>query len=216
MFIFNTDILLIDVGFTDGLVVIAVTTLGMLAFCSATQRYMFTANRLWETVAFLLIAFTLFRPDFWLDRVSPPFIEVPGHEIVAQLDRMQGTGADGELLRVRISGPDFDDADRIIDRSLILELPEDGPAIDRIETAGLLLSVDDGKAVVEEPFPGTPLFQQLGGFDFYADRQVTLDVVLIDVPGRPPREWFYIPAVILLLGIAAVQRRRALRAASSG
>ena len=215
MFIFNTDILLIDVGFIDGLVVVIVTTLGMLAFCSATQRYMFTANRLWETLAFLLIAFTLFRPDFWLDRVSPPFIEVPGHEIVGQLDRMQGTGGDGDLLRVRISGPDFDDADRIVNRSLILELPEGGTAVDRIETAGLLLSVDEGKAVVEEPFPGTPLFQQLGGFDFYADRQVTLDVVLIDVPGRPPREWFYIPAVILLFGIAAAQRRRLPRPASS-
>lgn len=215
MFIFNTDILLIDVGFIDGLVVVIVTTLGMLAFCSATQRYMFTANRLWETLAFLLIAFTLFRPDFWLDLVSPPFIEVPGHEIVGQLDRMQVTGADGDLLRVRISGPDFDDADRIVNRSLILELPEGGTAVDRIETAGLLLSVDDGKAVVEEPLPGTSLFQQLGGFDFYADRQVTLDVVLIDVPGRPPREWFYIPAVILLLGIAAAQRRRMPRSASS-
>ena len=109
------------------------------------------------------------------------------------------------------SGPDFDDADRIVNRSLILELPSDGGATDRIEAAGLLLSVDDGIAVVEEPFPGTPLFQQLGGFDFYADQPVTLDMVLVEMPDRPSRNWFYLPAIILLAGISALQRRRMVR-----
>ena len=208
MFIFNTDILLIDVGFLGGVTVVIVTTIGMLAFCSATQRYMLTRNRLWETCAFLLIAFTMFRPDFWLDRLSPPFVEVPGHQIIDHLDATPNDKGGGDLLRVRISGPDFDDADRIVNRSLILELPSDGGAVDRIEAAGLLLSVDDGLAVVDEPFPGTPLFQQLGGFDFYADRQVTLDVVLVEIQGRPSRNWFYLPAIVLLAGIGVLQRRR--------
>ena len=209
MFIFNTDILLIDVGIIDGVIVVVVTTIGMLAFCSATQRYMIARNRLWETAAFLLIAFTMFRPDFWLERLSPPFIEVPGHQIIQHLDATAGNVAGENPLRVRISGPDFDDADRIVNRSLILELQGDGAAADRIEAAGLLVTVDDGLAIVEEPFPGTPLFQQLGGFDFYADRQVTLDVVLVEIPDRPSRDWFYLPAIALLLGIAALQRRRA-------
>ena len=211
MFIFNTDILLIDVGFLGGVTVVIVTTIGMLAFCSATQRYMLARNRLWETCAFLLIAFTMFRPDFWLDRLSPPFVEVPGHQIIEHLDAKPGDKEGEDFLRVRISGPDFDDADRIVNRSLILELPRDGDATDRIEAAGLLLSVDDGIAVVEEPFPGTPLFQQLGGFDFYADQPVTLDMVLVEIPDRPSRNWFYLPAIILLAGISALQRRRMVR-----
>lgn len=208
MFIFNTDILLIDVGVLDGVLVVIVTSLGMFAFCSATQRYMFTRNRLWETCAFLLIAFTMFRPDFWLDRLSPPYIELPGEQIIAHLDATPANEAGEGWLRVRISGPDFDDADRIVNRSLILELPRGGAAADRIEAAGLLLSVDEERAVVEEPFPGTPLFQQLGGFDFYADRQVTLDLVLVEAPGRPSRNWVYLPAILLLTGIAVSQRRR--------
>ena len=209
MFIFNTDILLIDVGFLDGVLVVIVTTLGMFAFCSATQRYMFTRNRHWETCAFLLIAFTMFRPDFWLDRLSPPFIELPGHQIIEHLDARSGDDGGEGWLRVRLSGPDFDDADRIVNRSLILELPQSGTAADQIEAAGLLLSVDEESAVVEEPFPGTPLFQQLSGFDFYGDRQVTLDLVLVEVPDRPSREWLYLAAILLLIGVAVSQRRRA-------
>ncbi len=44
IFIFNTDILLIDVSFIDG-VVIFVTSQRMLAFCSATQQFIFVKNR---------------------------------------------------------------------------------------------------------------------------------------------------------------------------
>ena len=109
---------------------------------------------------------------------SSLLVEVPGHYIIEHLDATPGDRDGGDFLRVRISGPNLDDADRIVNRSLILELPRNGGTTNRIETAGLLLSVDDGLALVEEPFPSTPLFQQLGGFDFHADQPVTLDVVL--------------------------------------
>jgi hypothetical protein len=62
--------------------------------------------------------------------------------------------------------------------------------------------------VVEEPFPGTPLFQELQGFDFYADQPVTLDQVLVAVEGRPAREWVYLPAAALLGFVWLLQRRR--------
>ncbi|MEK9552890.1 MAG: TRAP transporter permease [Alphaproteobacteria bacterium] len=210
MFIFNTDILLIDVGWVGGVTAVLATSVGMLAFCSATQRHMLARNRPWESVILLLVAFTMFRPDYWLDRVSPPFIELPGPQVVAHLETPAADEAGVRMLRARLSGPDFDDADRIVDRSVILELPAAGAPLDRLEKAGLLMTIDDGVAVVEEPFPGTPLFQELKGFDFYADRPVTLDVVLIEIEGRPAREWAFLPAILLLLGIGALQRRRAV------
>jgi hypothetical protein len=67
----------------------------------------------------------------------------------------------------------------MVESSVILELPAEGGPLDRLEGAGLLVNIDEGVAAVDEPFPGTPLFQELKGFDFYADRPVTLDVVLI-------------------------------------
>ena len=211
MFIFNTDILLIDVGWVGGLTAVLATSVGMLAFCSATQRYMLARNRPWESVILLLVAFTMFRPDYWLDRVSPPFLELPGPQVVQHLETQPADGSVA-MLRARLSGPDFDDADRIVDRSVILELPADGAPLDRLEGAGLLLNIDEGVAAVDEPFPGTPLFQELKGFDFYADRPVTLDVVLIEVEGRPAREWAFLPAILLLLAVGALQRRRAVAA----
>ena len=74
------------------------------------------------------------------------------------------------------------------------------------------MNIDEGVAAVDEPFPGTPLVQVLEGFAFYADRPVTLDVVLIEVEGRPAREWAFLPAILLLLAVGALQRRRAVAA----
>ena len=211
MFIFNTGILLIDVSFTEGVVIFVTTTIGMLAFCSATQRFIFVRTRVWETVALLLVAFTLFRPDFWLDRVSKPYLEFEGQQVEALLDgNIEQAAGDLANLRILLTGPDFDDADKIIQKNSILDLPAEGSALDRLNAAGLLIMVEDDGVIVEEPFPGTPLFQQLQDFDFYADRPVRLDLVFVENTNRPDREMFYLPAIILLGLIVFLNRRRHL------
>ena len=207
MFIFNTDILLIDVGFVDGLVAVVVTTIGMLAFCSATQRFMLIRNRVWETLILLLVAFTMFRPDFWLDRWVPPFDMRPGAEIVEILEA-DGRAATPRDLRVRFVGPDFDDAGRMVTRNTIIRVPPTDDALAGLADAGVVMTLEDGRAVVGEPFPGTPLFQELQGFDFYADDPVTLDMVLVEITDRPAREWAYLPAALLLGLVLLLQRRR--------
>ena len=207
MFIFNTDILLIDVGFVDGLVAVVVTTIGMLAFCSATQRFMLIRNRVWETLILLLVAFTMFRPDFWLDRWVPPFDMRPGAEIVGILGA-DGGAATPRDLRVRFVGPDFDDAGRMVTRNTIIQVPPTDDALAGLADAGVVMTLEGGRAVVGEPFPGTPLFQELQGFDFYADDPVTLDMVLVEITDRPAREWVYLPAALLLGLVLLLQRRR--------
>ena len=211
MFIFNTGILLIDVNFIEGVVVFVTMTIGMIAFCSATQRFIFVKTRLWETIALLLIAFTLFRPDFWLDRISPPYLELEGAKVEALLDgRIEAAPTEIRNLRIRLSGADFDDADKIIHKNSILTLANEGSAIDRLSDAGLNIIIDEDGVLVEEPFPGTPLFQELQGFDFYADTPVRLEVVLIETSGRPAKDMFYIPAILLLGLIIYLNRRRHL------
>ena len=76
MFIFNTSILLIDVTLIEGIIVFLTMTVGMLAFCSATQRFIFTKTQFWEVLILLIVAFTFFRPDFWLNKISPPYLEL--------------------------------------------------------------------------------------------------------------------------------------------
>ena len=213
MFIFNTGILLIDVSFIEGVIIFITVTIGMLAFCSATQRFMFVQNKWLETLALFLIAFTLFRPDFWLDRFVAPFQIYEGR----QVESILSSSPDLKQLRIRLAGPDFDDADRLIEKNAILTLPSTStsssslatvPPFDRLREAGLVVIQQGDDIHVEDPFPGTPLFQVLQDFDFYADRPVRLDAIFIETSNRPAQELFYIPAFLLLCFIALSQRRR--------
>ena len=209
MFIFNTGLLLIDVTLLEGVLIFLTTTIGMLAFCSATQRFILVKTKLWETLALLLVAFTLLRPDFWLDRVSAPYLEIDGDQVE---DLLNGkiSGGSGALqdLRIRLTGPDFDNVDTIINKNTIVSLPAEGSAVERLRDAGLIINVMGDHVAVDEPFPGTPLFQELQNFDFYADQPVVLDAVLVEVRDRPAKEWFYLPALLLLGGILFAQRQR--------
>lgn len=211
MFIFNTGILLIDVSFVEGVVIFITATIGMMAFCSATQQFIFVKTRLWETLALLLVAFTLFRPDFWLNQISPPYLKIDGHQVETLLDGgIADAPSDLTTLRIRLSGPDFDDAEKIIEKNTILTMPIEGNAFDRLNASGLFIQSDGDIVQVEEPFPGTPLFQELSDFDFYADRPVQFDAVFIEIKDRPAKELFYMPALLLLGLIIWCQRQRYL------
>ncbi|MGL4892540.1 MAG: TRAP transporter permease, partial [Aeromonas veronii] len=77
LFIFNTDLLLIDVDFAHGVLIFIVATIAMLIFAAATQGWFLVKSRWYESVLLLLVAFTLFRPGFWMDMVHDPYRETP-------------------------------------------------------------------------------------------------------------------------------------------
>ena len=210
MFIFNTGILLIDVSFIEGIIIFLTMTIGMLAFCSATQQFIFIKTKFWETALLLLVAFTLFRPDFWLNQFYAPFLEIEGYKVQNILDGKDRnlSNVKIEKLRVQITGPDFDNSDKIISKNSILTLSNEGSAIEKLNNAGLTVIMENNRVIVEEPFPGTALFQELQDFDFYADRPVLLETVLIEVSDRPFKEIFYFPAFVVLLVILFTNRSR--------
>ena len=205
LFLFNTELLLIDVTVWKGVFVFLIAVAAMMLFAAATQGYFFARSRVWESLLLLLVAFTLFRPGYWLDRISEPFDLRPGIEI---LDAAASGPPDAEL-RVTVAGPDFNDPD--VETSTDLTVPL-GPAGDggaRFEKVGLLLLIEDGKAKLEEPLPGSP-FESLGRtFDFYADDPV--EIASIALPrDRMPKEVFYLPAVLAIALVILMQRRRAM------
>ena len=211
MFIFNTSILLIDVTLIEGIIVFLTMTVGMLAFCSATQRFIFTKTQFWEVLILLIVAFTFFRPDFWLNKISPPYLELKGNQVKELLNgEIENLPEDLIDLRIQITGPDFDNEDRIISKNTILKLPIEGDAVSRLEQSGLIIIFDDKNVLVEEPFPGTPLFQELQEFDFYSDRLVTLDKLFVEKSDRPAKEFFYLPAIALLIIVIYSNRKRYL------
>jgi len=205
LFIFNTELLLINVSPGKAVFVFIIATIAMMLFAAATQNWFFTRNRIWETVALLLIAFSLFRPGFWLDQIDPPYHIEPG----AKIFDVTGAQADGSGIRLIVSGPDFIDPEDTNKTTILLTLAKAADGAARIDKAGLMVTVEEGLAKLEEPLPGTP-YESLGKqFDFYGDDPVTITEVQVPKE-RMAKEIFYIPALLLLALIIFLQRRRAV------
>ena len=93
---------------------------------------------------------------------------------------------------------------------LIVPLGEKGSGAERLARPGLLPVVEGDTVRLDEPMPATPLSRQLRDYDFYADKPVR--VVALQAPvAQPPKELFWIPALLLLALVLWVQWRRAPR-----
>ncbi|MCY4335170.1 MAG: TRAP transporter permease [Litoreibacter sp.] len=208
MFIFNTDLLLIDVGPMKAVMVFLVSLIAMLVFAAVTQGYFIAKTKLWEGVVMMLIVFMLFRPDFFLDQWQEKYTESTGAAALKTL----GNLPEGETARLRISAPDFDTG--IVGTTTITFTPEtSGSGLERLNSVGLAVLESDGILQLEEPFPGTPYFETLANdYDFYGDEPAQIEAVAVE-NDRMPKEIFFIPALLLLLLIVAIQRPRATQPA---
>ncbi|GAB6263763.1 TRAP transporter permease [Photobacterium sp. R1] len=198
MFIFNTQLLLMDIDTWWHLMLTVISAiLAMLTFSAATQGWWFTKVRWWETVALLVITFSLFRPGFWWDMVYPPKHEMPGTLIVDAADKL----AAGEPLEVQVTGMDLL-GDQVTKHVL---LPFDKDATDpnqKITSTGLMLKQEGEKMIVELVEFGSPAEQ--AGIDF------GWEIVTVSLPAaRPMKEWVFVPTIALLVLLGWNQRRKA-------
>ncbi|WP_322893086.1 MULTISPECIES: TRAP transporter permease [unclassified Yoonia] len=207
LFIYNPTLILfgVDLGTTVGILtalqVFIVATFAMLLFAAATQGYFFARSRLWESAALLLVAFTLFVPNFWLDRVQPRFENLPGTAFESVLQEAE----EGEFFRILLQGPDF--ATGELRQTTIRFDIDDTPPEQRLADTGFFLLPQGEFMMMEEPMPGTAYSEALRGFDFYADDQV--EILRVETPSdRMPEEIFYLPAFLLLGLVILFQRRR--------
>ncbi len=205
VFIFNTDLLLIDVTWWQGIIVFVVSTVGILVFTAGTMGWFLDRCRVWETVALLVIAFALFRPGFFMDQVQDPWREVPLETFVEEV----GAAAPGAEMRLVVAGPDFDTG-KMKESHFTLEIGEGATGAERLEALGLVVFEEDGVMKIEEPFPGKPFFEKMQNYDFYGDEPVRL-VSVLEEADRLPKELVFIPALLLLGLIAWIQSRRAAR-----
>ena len=203
LFIFNTDLLLIDVGWAQGILIFIVATVAMLLFAAATQGWFITRNRIYETIALLLIAFTLFRPGFWMDMIAPPYAEAPPSALVEAAEATEP----GEDLRLRVAG--VNDLGDPIEFVALLEIGDEPTGEERIEAAGLTLLQDGDRTIIDDVAFGSPA--ETAGLDW--DQEV-LDV--LRPVAAPSKNWIFVPALLLLAGLVALQRRRVEDAPAPG
>jgi TRAP transporter 4TM/12TM fusion protein len=201
LFIFNTQLLLIGVDTWAHLVLqVIIATLAMLIFAAATMNWFLTKSRLWESAALLLVAFMLFRPGFFWDRIYPPLIEVDPTQIEQAAEAVPPGGS----LRISAEGVSIEGDE--VKKTVMLPMGAPAPGPERLAKAGLELREEEGRVFID--MIGFASAAEKAGLDF--DFEITS---VLQPNERPPRELMWIPALILLGGIIWLQRRRTVETA---
>ncbi|TMV15655.1 TRAP transporter permease [Arenibacterium halophilum] len=198
LFIFNTDLLLINVGWGQGIFVFITATIAMLLFAAATQGWFLARNRAYETVALLLIAFTFFRPGFWMDMVAPPFDDMAP----SQIEQAAMETPVGDKLRLRVSG--LNAVGDPVTFTALLPVGEGETGNDRLIASGLEYITNGDDVMIDNVTFGSPAAE--AGLDW--DQKIEL----VRKPASQPSKYLmFIPALVLLALVVMLQRGRAPR-----
>lgn len=201
LFIFNTDLLLINVDFAHGVLIFIVATIAMLIFAAATQGYFLVKSRWYESILLLLVAFTLFRPGFWMDLAHDPYRQTPP----ARLAQTMGEVEAESPLRVRVMGEDAVGKPRQF--TLLVAVPEGATGEERLANLGLTLYEQDGKTLIDSVAFGSPAAAMGLEFD--------QEILAVKAPtDRWRKELMWIPGFLLFGAIIWLQRRRVVVSAS--
>lgn len=196
IFIFNTELLLIDIGNVGHfLIVVVCSIVAMGCFVAATQNWLLTRNRWYETALLFLICFTLFRPGFWLDRLQAPFEARPASELVKVAESVP----QGLTLRFHVKSQSRagDDVEKLVR----LTMRSGTTGTERLQRAGMRLSTLGGTTTVQSVAFGS----EAAKYGLSAGDEI-IDVL---IPAhRPSRYWFAVPALVLLAGVVMLQLRR--------
>lgn len=198
LFIFNTDLLLIDVGFLHGVGIFIVSICAILAFTAATMGYFFARNTWWETIVLLLATAILFRPGFFMDRLSPSQYQIAPQQLSTVLTEAQV----GDALALHVSG--VDSYGNPISFYAKVPVAAGNSAEERLHKMGLTIvaSSETGEYVIDDVAPDSAAAKS--GLDW---DQTILDAHL-------PRHdslskyWMYLVGILMLLLLSLWQRRR--------
>lgn len=105
-FVFNNELILVGVeGFWDGLFVFAYATVAILIFSAGLQGYLITKNKLFESIALVLISVTIFVPQIWFKILLPEYQEAEISKFEESINSLQ----ESDRVRITVRGTDFDD-----------------------------------------------------------------------------------------------------------
>ncbi|MCB1961812.1 MAG: TRAP transporter permease [Rhodocyclaceae bacterium] len=198
MFIFNTQLLLIDIeGPFHLLVTLGSATIASLIFAAATQGWFMTRSRKWESAVLIVLTFVLFRPGFVMDEIFPPYTHLTGNAAIEAVNAVP----DNDRLRLFIEGINIDGDE--VNKGVLLPL---GP---RADNARARLAAVGVKVI---PF-GEDI--QVVGVDFGSQAEKLgieqgFNISAVEIPNeRPAKEWMFLPAFAVLGLIVMIQKRRA-------
>ena len=177
------------------MVIFVIATLAMLIFAAGTQGYFLVRSRWYENVLLLLIAFTLFRPGFWMDIVHDPYRDIPPTQLVQALEAVE----EDSQLRLRIRGEDA--VGDMREFSLLIAIPNGETGAEKLEKLGVMTYEEDGKVLIDSVTFGSPA-AELG-------LQFDQEILAVRAPtDRWAKEWMWLPALLLFGLVVWMQRRR--------
>ena len=138
-----------------------------------------------------------------MNKIQPPFETVAA----PQFEQALANAEPGQDLRVVVSGPDFDTGE-IKDTTIVVSVKDEKSGTERLADTGLLLVPEGDIVKMDEPSFSSPFVKQLEGFDFYGDDPVQIKTISAPA-SQLPKELVFIPALLALVGVALLQRRRA-------
>ncbi|MEE4364584.1 MAG: TRAP transporter permease [Desulfotignum sp.] len=195
-FIFNTELLMIGIQDWVHLTIVVVSAVAaMLIFGAATQGYWITKSRFYESLALLLVTFTLLRPGFFWDKMYEPYNERPGVELLQAMEKQD----ENTMIHLVIKGETLDG--EAYTKALMLPVGQEGVPEDRLREVGFEVMEDDGKMIVNNLMFGSNAERM--GIDF--DQEIVSVMMEAD---RPPKQLMFIPALALLGLIYFLQKRR--------
>ncbi|QSO21820.1 TRAP transporter permease [Aeromonas caviae] len=198
LFIFNTDLLLINVDFAHGVLIFFVATIAMLIFAAATQGFFLVKSRWYESVLLLLVAFTLFRPGFWMDLLHDPYRDTAPAELVQTMGQVEAEST----LRLRMEGEDA--VGKLRRFTVLLPVPEGASGEDRLAKLGIQTYEQEGKILLDTVTFGSQA----------ADLGLEMDQQILSVKApteRWPKELMWLPGFLLFGAVVWLQRRRVAR-----
>lgn len=197
LFIFNTDLLLINVDFAHGVLIFIVATIAMLIFAAATQGYFLVKSRWYESVL-LLVAFTLFRPGFWMDMLHDPYRDAAPAELAQTMGQVEAEST----LRLRMEGEDA--VGKLRRFTVLLPVPDGASGEDRLAKLGIQTYEQDGKILIDSVTFGS----QAAELGLEMDQQI----LSVKAPTeRWPKELMWLPGFLLFGAVIWLQRRRQAR-----
>lgn len=208
LFIYDNELLLIGVdSIWLACWIFIKATIAMLLFSSALQGFMFVRNKWHETLMLLAAMLMLLVPQLWINFIVPPYQDVKASEINNFV--MEHEPGEGVMLRFKKTNEEGEVLRRF---RTFMVIGEGVNSEERLRKYGLTLFEENGKILVEDAGFNTKAEKALGD-DFY---DFTFELAGLKVPTeQPSKRLMNIPAVVLIVFVVLMQKRREKRLANS-
>jgi len=139
----------------------------------------------------------LFQPGWFMDKVVPEYMAVGGSEVIERAEQVPENG----FLRIEVSGADLITG---VEETRVMRLPmgEPGSGAERLAAVGMQIVPLGGEMQVL----GTGFGSQAERLGIEAGQ--TISRVFVQDPTSPANELIYLPALLLIGFVGALQWRR--------